>query len=221
MRVALGVIRKPPLARAFELGHLVVADPVVLRVVEHREQHVELPQRLGQPHAARERHRAEARITPLRESGVERDALLRDLPSARPEQPLHHVVVAAHRHHGDLDPQPRRRTPPAPDRSRCVRSSRCGTRRRSPRRACSTRRRAGRSRSGERSRVTAEPLVPDQPHGVDLEEHRESAALARRLRGEHVHLADGRRERLRAGGMLVQQVASTVASPRSRFRVRG
>ncbi len=37
--VALGVIRKPPLARAFELATSSSPTQLVLRVVEHREQH--------------------------------------------------------------------------------------------------------------------------------------------------------------------------------------
>ena len=62
--VALGVVGQPAGAEAHQLVDLVRADPVVLAVVEHRQQHVQVGEGVGQPHGAAQAEVDVGRVTP-------------------------------------------------------------------------------------------------------------------------------------------------------------
>ena len=97
-QVALGVIGQPAFAGTQELVYLLVADPVVLAVVEHWQSDVEVVDRVRDPQAARQPHGEVPAVAPLRELLVQRHRAGVDLPAERREEPLDHVGASAARH---------------------------------------------------------------------------------------------------------------------------
>ena len=71
-QLLLGVVGQPALARPQQLVDLVGRDPVVLGVVEHRQQHIQVPQRVGEPQLALQHEAYVARVAPLGELLVQR-----------------------------------------------------------------------------------------------------------------------------------------------------
>ncbi len=95
------VAGEPALARAQELVDLGGALPVVLGLVEHREQDVELVERVRQADRPGEGEVDVAGVAPLREALVERDRFGPHLPAERPEDALGELGSAAAGQHGD------------------------------------------------------------------------------------------------------------------------
>jgi hypothetical protein len=85
-QVAFGVPGEPAAARADQLVHLVGGHPVVLRVVEHGQEHVQVVERLGQPQAAREPQVDVRGFSPAGELRVQRHRGRGHLPAQRREQ---------------------------------------------------------------------------------------------------------------------------------------
>jgi hypothetical protein len=78
---------QPALPRANQLVDLVVGHPVMLGVVQHRQQHVEVVQRIGQPHPPPQGEPHVPGVTPLGKSRIERHGRRVHLPAERLEQP--------------------------------------------------------------------------------------------------------------------------------------
>src|SRR6185369_3119065 len=70
-QLTLRMRRQPAFANTQQLLHLVVAHPVVLLVVEHGNQHVEMCEEIRYAHLAAQRHRVVATLSPLRRAVVE------------------------------------------------------------------------------------------------------------------------------------------------------
>ena len=86
--LALRVRGQPARAAAQQLLDLGRADPVVLRVVEHRQKHVEVRQQLGEPQRAA--------VEPQRRRPTRLSRRVdRDLIAERLEQPPHELLAAA------------------------------------------------------------------------------------------------------------------------------
>ena len=89
---------QPVAAPQQQLVDLVGADPVVLGVVEHRQQHVEMLQRRAHGLAAGEASPPRTGCLPRRELRVQRDGRVVDLVTERIEQPPQDLRPAPHRH---------------------------------------------------------------------------------------------------------------------------
>ena len=70
--LALGMLRQPALAAAEQLLDLGCADPVVLLVVEHRDEHVQVGEQVLQADIGLQGHPLVRRLAPLREALVQR-----------------------------------------------------------------------------------------------------------------------------------------------------
>ena len=84
-----------------ELGDLVVADEVVLLIVEHRNQDVEVREQIGESRRRRQRDRDVWSFAPLREMLVERLPLCLDGVAQGPEDFRQPSVAAADGEHVD------------------------------------------------------------------------------------------------------------------------
>ncbi len=102
-QVPLRVAGQPVTSRAEQLVDLVAGLPVVLGLVEHGQQDVELVERVGQPHRAAQGHVQVARVAPLRELLVQRDRRRVDRPPERLEDLEREIDAAAAGQHGDHD----------------------------------------------------------------------------------------------------------------------
>src|SRR5438093_7053349 len=101
--------REPSLAAAQELIDLVAPDPVVLVVVEHRDQYVEVPKQILQPDAPAQGQVVVRTVTPLGSAGVDRLPARLDLVAERHEESLDEARAAAARERGDLRNERNRR----------------------------------------------------------------------------------------------------------------
>ena len=202
-QLLLRVVGEPALAGAQQLVDLVGRDPVVLGVVEHRQQDVQMPQRVGQPQLALqdERARTASRPTP----GTARPAA-----PARPRRSSRAARTAA---------APARRR-----RGRAARAPRCaaaaygsgqlgprlarGPSSRSRTRCCSATASSedaayGRSLTYCASAASGAPPRPlplprrTSATGIHLQQQRRGAALGGRLGVEDVRVAVRGGERLR------------------------
>ena len=99
----LRVRAEPVGASPDQLVDLVVADPVVLGVVEDRQQDVQVIQRISEPDAASEVNVEIPRLPPRRNGGIQRDGGRRDLPAERREQAAQQVGAATARDGGQAD----------------------------------------------------------------------------------------------------------------------
>ncbi|MEH3053798.1 MAG: hypothetical protein PGN13_07270 [Patulibacter minatonensis] len=101
-QLALGVRRQPAVAAREQLLDLVVADPIVLVVVEHWQQHVQVGEQLREAHLAAQTERQVAAVAPVRVAWVEGDRGHLHLVAERLEQAAHERLSATRRHHGQL-----------------------------------------------------------------------------------------------------------------------
>ncbi len=101
----VGVVRKPATSRSQQLVDLIWSLPVVLGLVEHGQQHVQLVERVGQPDHAAQAEPDVAGVAPLGERLVERDRLRPDLPAQWLEHAVRDAGPAATRQHGNGDLQ--------------------------------------------------------------------------------------------------------------------
>jgi hypothetical protein len=83
-----------------KLVHLVAADVVMLVVIQHRDEDVEVRQQVGEPHGCPEADVEVAAVAPLRELFVKEQAVGFDLVAEGGEQPRDHVLAAAASQHG-------------------------------------------------------------------------------------------------------------------------
>jgi hypothetical protein len=213
--LALRVRREPPLAVAQQLLDLVVADPVVLLVVQHRHQHVQVREQLGEPLRSRERDREVAAVAPLgRQRGIERVRLGRHRPPERLEQPAQELVAAAAGQHRDarLERDRRRRDVgpvlrlPAERRPIHLRDGDAQERRGDVRAIVHVLR--------EQPALALGPAPPaHEPHRIHVEHERRGAPFGRGLGIHHVRLPERELEALRPRGVLVQQVAEVRRRP--------
>ena len=102
-QLLLRVAGQPRAAGAEQLVDLVAGLPVVLGLVEDRQQDVELVERVGQPDRAAQGQVQVARVTPLRELLVQRDRRRLHLPPERLEDPEGEADAAAAGQHRDHD----------------------------------------------------------------------------------------------------------------------
>jgi hypothetical protein len=98
----LGVAGQPALAGPDQLVDLVRCDPVVLRVVQHREQHVEVVERIGEPERAGE---LQLHVTAVAPVVVQRDRRHGRGPAERVEQARGQLGTAPATQHRDRDLQ--------------------------------------------------------------------------------------------------------------------
>lgn len=205
--VAIRVVGEPARPGAHQLVDLVGALPVVLGLIERREQHVELVQRIGEPQRAREREIHVSGITPLRELRVQRDRRRGDVPAERGEQTPGQVRPAATGQDRDLDAQRQRLrgqvgprgAASAPGGAEDVAEGQGEQGRRGVRAVVDVLRQAGVrgiARAG-----------PGQPHRVDVEQQRRRTALLVSLRVEDHGRAERLPELLDPPRVLVQQKA--------------
>ena len=209
----LRVAGQPALAGAQQLVDLVGRDPVVLGVVEHRQQDVQLAQRVGEAQLAlqHEPYVAASRPTPgtARPAAPARPSTG---PAERLEQPPHQLGAAAGGQRGHLD---RAAAAAAPASSgRALHCPLQGAAEHAAQR--DGEQRGGRVRAvvdvlRERGVGRAAPALalaaPDQRDGVHLQQQRRRAALGVGLGVEDVRRAVRGGERLRLVGVLVQQEA--------------
>ena len=182
---ALGVGGQPVAGAAQQLVDLVGPDPVVLVVVEHRQQHEQVLQQVAEPHGAGERDVEVAAVAPLGERRVERDAS-RPRPRSRAART---AGAAAPRRRGPAPPAARRRAGSASPPARAARWLRPPSAEPSSLPDRDRQERRGGVGPvvdvlGEGAGVALGALaVADEPDGVDLDEERGRAPLVARLAG--------------------------------------
>ncbi len=214
--VARRVLGEPAVAGAHQLADLVVGHPVVLPVVEHGQQHVEVAERVGEADLAGGHEVDVAGVAPVGERGIQRHGRRLHPPGEGPEQLAHEVGAAARGQGGDRDAERQgarrqlgeglaaaahRRAEDVPERDR-------EHRRRRVRPVVHVVRDARRARAPEARGA-------DERDRIHLEQQRHRAPLVGRLRVDDVRGADGEVEGLRLGRVLAEQVAEV------RRRVRG
>jgi hypothetical protein len=206
-QLASGMGRQPRAALVEQLASLVLADPVVLVVVEHRQQHVEMRQQVGEPHPARETDRQVPTGAPGRELVIEGEGGRLDLVAEGLEQRPQHRLAASDRQHRHLDLErergvgERRPLVAAPRHRRAEHLAHHDAQER--------RRHVGPvvhvAREGERL-LPLPASTAHQPDRIDLDHHRRGAAPLPRFGEEHVSIAERERDRAHVLGVLVQQV---------------
>ena len=102
-QVPLWMVVQPPLTIAQQLVHFVVANPVVLVVVQHGQQHVEVRQQIPEPHFRGEFHAEIWAGSPFREPVVQFMRLNRNAITQRLEQTPDEVGAFAGRY--DFNPR--------------------------------------------------------------------------------------------------------------------
>ena len=94
-QLALGVRRPASPRRAQQLLDLVVADPVVLVVVEHRDEHVQVRQQVAQAHRRRQASTVKYGSSPHSGNCSSSGCVDRDRVAERLEQPPQELLAAA------------------------------------------------------------------------------------------------------------------------------
>ena len=97
----LGVNGKPVAPLGEQLVDLLLTDPVVLVVIQHRQQDVEVGQQILQRHLTADASSDVAAVAPLRERVVERDRVGLHLVAQGLEEARDHLPTADGGHHGD------------------------------------------------------------------------------------------------------------------------
>ncbi len=207
----LRVVLQPALAGPQQLVDLIGRYPVVLGVVQHRQQHIQLPQRLGEPALPLQHQPYVTRIAPLRERRIQRHRLGLHRPAQRLEQLLHELRAAPRGQHRHLDPQRHRLSWQLRTRSALPlhRAGEDGAQRHGQQRGRRVRTVVDvLPECRIRSATTALALpATDQGDRIDLQQQRRRAPLRVGLRVEDIRGSVRRRELLGVVGMLVQQVS--------------
>ena len=196
--LALGVLAEPALAVAQQFLHLVLADPVVLVVVEHRHEDVEVGQQVGE-RTSRAVSGELAAVAPVGELRVERDRRDLDAVAQRLEEPAHERLAAARGHGGSSATSGIGDA--ASSRGPCTSRPRARTRHD---RDAQERRRDVRpvvDVLGEREPLAAAPAA-HEPDRVDVEQQRGRAALVAGLRVEDVRRPNDRSNDCTRSGCL-------------------
>jgi len=205
---ALRVRGEPALAVAHQLRDLVVADPVVLVVVQHRDEHVEVREQVAQARRGAQRERIVGALAPVRKKRVERMGRDVDGVAQGLEQPAQQprAIATGHGRQRGLE------------RDRRLGQLRAVFAAAAQGRAEHVGDGDAEERRGDVRAVVdvllqrePAPLLPasfaHQSDWIDVEEQGGRAALGVRLGVEDVRLPERRLERLQARGVLVQQVA--------------
>jgi len=201
-QVALGVRAEPALPAPQELLDLIVAHVVVLLVVEHRDQDVEVRQQVAQPGRPGKGHRPIRALAPVGEARIERASLGGHAIAERREEALQNLVATPAGERGD---------------GRFKRQGLIHERRAilavpGQRAAEDLGERHAEERGGD-VRAIVDVLVrrraapAHQPDRIDLQQERRRAARVGRLGIEDMRLTEGQAKALEAGRVLVQQVA--------------
>jgi hypothetical protein len=104
-QLPVGMDREPLAAAPQQLGDLVGARPVVLVVVQHRQQDRYLLQHVLEPGGDRQRHRQVIAVAPVGELAVQGQRRRRNRVAERLEQPAEQRLAAAARQHRQADLQ--------------------------------------------------------------------------------------------------------------------
>ena len=202
-QVPVGMPGQPLRRAAGQLVDLVPAHPVVLVVVEHRQQHVQLAEQVTHPARGGDAHVEVGAVTPVGEGRVQRYRLGAHLVAERLEQP----VAAAPRRPGSAA---RAAAPPGPAGRGQARPVRAVAAQRGAEQLAQRHRqqRGGGIGTvvdvgGERERPV--PAAPCQRDRVDLAQQRGGAAAGLCLGVEDVRRSPAHRDRAHGGGVLVQQ----------------
>jgi hypothetical protein len=201
-QVARGMALQPAFATLHQLGDLVLADPVVLVVVEHRDQHIEVVEQVAQPRGSGQSKRD---IT--RSVGVDaRDGIDVDGPAQGLEQrPNEHGAAAASRQRRDDDFQRDRLL--GQFRPLARGSGHGGTQGPSHGDRQEGRRGVGAVVDVLVQQAVGATLAAHQRHGIDIQNQRRLAARLGHFRIEDVRLAERQLGLMGAAGVLVQQEA--------------
>ena len=200
------VRRQPGAARAQQLVDLVGALPVVLRLVEHRQQYVELVERIGEPDLAGQPEPDIPGVAPLWEALVQRDRDRLDLPAQGFEEPMGQRGATTAGQHRDLDLQRDRGVGQIlvrPASAAARRTEHVGEGHSQQGGGC-VRSVVDVLREAEVWRVLC--ARPGQPDRVDVEKQRRRAPVLGRFGIEHDRGSERLLELLDPVGMLVQQV---------------
>ena len=210
-----GMADEPALAVAKQLLHLVVADPVVLLVVEHRNEHVQVRQQVAQPARRAERDGEQ----PAR---AERRHALVELVAGRFD-----------RHSREARTMPRRNVSP-PRQGTAARRASSGSVSRhevglplasTPERGIEPARKHDREQRRRDVRSVVDVLIFERPlaaaatdHAdrVDVEQYGRRAAVLSRLRVEDRRVAERKLSRVDVLRMLVQQEPEIGGRPMGR-----
>jgi len=206
---------QPARAAADELVDLGLVDPVVLVIVEHGQQDVEVVEQIGHALGSVQAQREVPTGPPVGVLGIERDGLGRDLVAERREQPPDDVLPAAGGDGGQrgLERDRRRRElRPLPARAG-HRALEHGDQR-------DREKRGGDVRPvvdvlGEREPPRPPPAA-HEPDGVDVEHERRGAPLLARLGIEHVRGPERHGERLHPVGVQEAEVGRRPVGRRER-----
>jgi hypothetical protein len=207
---------EPGAALGQQLLDLLGVDVVVLLQVEHRDQHVEMVEEVGEAAGRLQPQRHIRARPPLRHRRVERQRLDRDRVAERCEQALDKAGAAAHRqrrHHGA-------------ERERLLhqlRALRAAAAERGAQRLGDRHRQERGCRIGpvvdvliEQASILAAAAAADEADRIDVEHQDEGAALLVRLGIEHVRAPEGQLQLVAARRVLVQEIAKVRGRPVSR-----
>ena len=100
-QVPLGMAAQPPIAEAQQLVYFIVADPVMLVVVQYRQQHIQVGQQVLEPGFRCEAHAEVWAGAPLRKARIERVSLNLNSVAERLKQALDEVRSVSGWYHCD------------------------------------------------------------------------------------------------------------------------
>ena len=208
-----GCVGQPALAGPQQLVDLVRRDPVVLGVVEHRQQHVQVVQRVGQPQRRRSASGRRSGSRPTRgaprPAGPGRPSTVQPSGSKSRSASVG-AAPAGQRRDRDLQRDRRgRRAPAGPRSRRAARVRNTSAQRHGQQAGRGVRAVVDVLAEREASRRASAPCAASRRR-VDLQQQRRGAALVGRLRVEDVRGAGGQVERAAPG-----RGACAAGSPRS------
>lgn len=188
-QIPFGMRGEPALATPHELVDLGLVDPVVLVVIEDRQEHVQVGEQLREPPFRDETQAHMATVSPIGVRRIERDRRHLDLVAQGLEQPPHERFPTARRHDG----QPGLER----NRGRCQLLVPLARARHRALEDVDQRDRQERRRDvrpivhvlGEREAAHA-AAAPNEADRIDVEQHCRRAARLGRLRVEDARLAE-------------------------------
>ena len=121
--IAGRVTFEPPLAAPQQLFDLVVSYPIVLVVVQHRDEYVQVSQHVAEATRGSQRNREQPAGAERRHGVVERMPRRLDLVTERLEQSSEKGLTAATWHGGETRPRVATRWPPVPASARSDRTA--------------------------------------------------------------------------------------------------
>jgi hypothetical protein len=205
---------QPALAPGEQLVELVLPDPIVLGVVEHRQQHVQMRKQILKPTGRAQLDSKIRALTPGRELGIEGQPLGRDRVAERLEQPTKQGLAAPTRQHRKL----------GLERDRSVGEFGSISARALERRAEHPRERDAEKRGRDVGTIVdvlpqrpgvarRPPRAADEADGIEVEEQRRGAAILPGDRVKHVRATERQPVGLAAvgAGRCVVVIVSNIA----------